>query len=282
VGGFVLGVLTEGMALPVVASLLANMAGDAAIGALSELTTEAVDGQRINERQVMEAAGLNALASMTEYGLGAVYRKTVGISKKSEYIIHLSDERNISLIGASRMARVRNGSHVRSANFMFDDTYKNGGSRLNIVTHGRLNPVSGVAEVRTVSPGRSYSGNAFARYLRDEMEIDFDQYDYVRILMCNSATGGVNSFAAQFAEEIGIRVKAFSGRVTIKNPMQDIADMMIHPTPARRLSEPQANTELLNRKNQGRYLIEVLKHGERNTTYTPAYFNDMGMPVDSF
>jgi RHS repeat-associated protein len=70
VGGFVLGVLTEGMALPVVASLLANMAGDAAIGALSELTTEAVDGQQINGRQVGMAALVNAGFSLAGFGLG--------------------------------------------------------------------------------------------------------------------------------------------------------------------------------------------------------------------
>jgi RHS repeat-associated protein len=70
VGGFVLGVLTEGMALPVVASLLANMAGDAAIGALSELATEAVDGQQINGRQVGMAALINAGFSLAGFGLG--------------------------------------------------------------------------------------------------------------------------------------------------------------------------------------------------------------------
>jgi RHS repeat-associated protein len=70
VGGFVLGVLTEGMALPVVASLLANMAGDAAIGALSELATEAVDGQQINGRQVGMAALVNAGFSLAGFGLG--------------------------------------------------------------------------------------------------------------------------------------------------------------------------------------------------------------------
>jgi RHS repeat-associated protein len=70
VGGFVLGVLTEGMALPVVASLLANMAGDAAIGALSELTTEAVDGQQINGGKVGRAALVNAGFSLAGFGLG--------------------------------------------------------------------------------------------------------------------------------------------------------------------------------------------------------------------
>jgi RHS repeat-associated protein len=70
VGGFVLGVLTEGMALPVVASLLANMAGDAAIGALSELATEAVDGQQINGGKVGMAALVNAGFSLAGFGLG--------------------------------------------------------------------------------------------------------------------------------------------------------------------------------------------------------------------
>jgi RHS repeat-associated protein len=76
VGGFVLGVLTEGMALPVVASLLANMAGDAAIGALSELTTEAINGQRINGSQVRMAALVNAGFSLAGSALGKLLKLT--------------------------------------------------------------------------------------------------------------------------------------------------------------------------------------------------------------
>jgi hypothetical protein len=70
VGGVVvLGVLTDGVALPFVALLLASMACDAAINALSELTAEAVDGQPINGGQVGMVAGLSAVASLAGFGL---------------------------------------------------------------------------------------------------------------------------------------------------------------------------------------------------------------------
>jgi RHS repeat-associated protein len=90
VGGFVLGVLTEGMALPVVASLLANMAGDAAIGALSELATEAVDGQQINGRQVGMAALVNAGFSLAGFSVGRArglyFRAREGMKSVGDFV----------------------------------------------------------------------------------------------------------------------------------------------------------------------------------------------------
>jgi RHS repeat-associated protein len=81
VGGFVLGVLTEGMALPVVVSLLANVAGDAAIGALSELATEAVDGQGINGGMVGMAVGIGAITSLVGFGVGRGMRNAYAATK---------------------------------------------------------------------------------------------------------------------------------------------------------------------------------------------------------
>lgn len=281
VAGIAISILTDGAAIPVAASLMITVASEATLGAGTELVAEAVNGQRIHWGQVGIAAGLGAATAMAGRALGAVYRGAGREMRAAEEIITLADEKNLNIINASRVMRLRNGSRIRSANFMFDDTYHNS-ARLNIVLHGRLNPNSGIAEVRAVSPGRSFSGRALASHMRDEMEIDFSDYEYVRILMCYSSSGGTNSFAAQFAEEIGIRVKAFSGRVSIKNPMQDIADRMIFQNDRAIISESHANTELLALKNRPRNVIKVLKHGEDNTSYTPAYFNERGEPVEIF
>lgn len=82
VAGFVLSVITDGAALPVIASLLATMAGEAAIGAGTELLAEAVDGQRINWKQVGIAAGIGATATLAGYGLGQV-RRFAGRGKRA-------------------------------------------------------------------------------------------------------------------------------------------------------------------------------------------------------
>jgi RHS repeat-associated protein len=111
VGGFVLGVLTEGMALPIVASLLANMAGDAAIGALSELTTEAVDGQQINGRQVGMAALVNAGFSLAGFGLGRL-SKLKGTRSRPFGGLMMEEAGDA---GTSSTSRSRSGSMSRTS-----------------------------------------------------------------------------------------------------------------------------------------------------------------------
>lgn len=68
--GIALSVVTEGAAMPAVLSLMAMVAGNAAIGAGAELVTETVDGQRIHWGQVGIAAGLSAAVTLAGYGLG--------------------------------------------------------------------------------------------------------------------------------------------------------------------------------------------------------------------
>jgi RHS repeat-associated protein len=69
VAGIALSILTEGAALPVALMLIA---GDAAVGAGTELVTEAIDGQRIRWGQVGLAAGMSVVASLVGFGLGRV------------------------------------------------------------------------------------------------------------------------------------------------------------------------------------------------------------------
>lgn len=70
VAGFALSVLTEGAAMPVVLTLMATVAGDAAIGAGTELATEAINGQHVNWNEVGWAAGYSAVASLAGFSLG--------------------------------------------------------------------------------------------------------------------------------------------------------------------------------------------------------------------
>lgn len=53
---------------------MATVVGDAALGAGAELVAQAVDGQRIDWRQVGIAAGISAAATLTGFGLGRLRR----------------------------------------------------------------------------------------------------------------------------------------------------------------------------------------------------------------
>lgn len=74
VAGIALSILTEGAAMPVVLTLMATVAGDSAIGAGTELVTQAVDRKSINWGQLGIAAGLSAATSLAGYGVGMASR----------------------------------------------------------------------------------------------------------------------------------------------------------------------------------------------------------------
>jgi hypothetical protein len=75
VAGIGFSMLTEGLALGPITSLLANMAGDALIGAGSELAANGIDGQRVNGSQVGIAAGAGALMGLLFNGAGVIGSK---------------------------------------------------------------------------------------------------------------------------------------------------------------------------------------------------------------
>lgn len=82
VAGIALSIVTEGAATPAVVTLMATMAHGAAIGAVSELTTEALDGQRINWASVGISAGIGA-AALAGLGVGKGVSKAFGVIKGS-------------------------------------------------------------------------------------------------------------------------------------------------------------------------------------------------------
>jgi RHS repeat-associated protein len=79
--GVALGIVTEGAALPAMVTLMATVAGDAAIGVGVELVTQDIDGQRINWNQVGITAGLNAAISLAGFSLGSI-SKLKGANKR--------------------------------------------------------------------------------------------------------------------------------------------------------------------------------------------------------
>ncbi|WP_139206408.1 hypothetical protein [Pseudomonas cannabina] len=51
-----------------------------------------------------------------------------------------------------------------------------------------------------------------------QQDVKFDSYESVHLFMCNSATDGPESFAAEFSKLTGLPVKAYRGKVIGNGP----------------------------------------------------------------
>ena len=96
--------------------------------------------------------------------------------------------------------------------YTFVDINKKGTEqRLNILVHGSFNPETGVARVvydGQLNTPAELLQTLHAKGIRPEL------FDNIRLLSCNSATGGDASFAAQFQRLIRRPVKGYTGTLT--------------------------------------------------------------------
>lgn len=96
--------------------------------------------------------------------------------------------------------------------YTFTDENKKGTeTRLNILVHGSFNPETGVAKV--VYDGQLHNPAELLQTLHAK-GVRPELFDNIRLLSCNSATGGDASFAAQFQRLIRRPVKGYSGTLT--------------------------------------------------------------------
>jgi RHS repeat-associated protein len=221
VAGIALSVLTEGAAMPVVLTLMATVAGDAAIGAGAELATEAIDGHRINWGQVGIAAGVSAAASLIRFGVGSLSKQlsTRNPLASNGKIVWGINERNIRVIGDSNVQAP--GGTGLDVNYLFEDNYR-GKLRLNIFAHGAFYKKLNYVKVK-VEDGSYLSGDNFAKYLTEEHGIIFSRYDYARLVICKSGRGGIKSFAAKFSRESLLPTKGFNEDVVTNDILGGIA-----------------------------------------------------------
>lgn len=70
IAGMALGMATGGAAMPAVLTLMASVAGGCAIGTVSELASQAIDGRPLDWSQVSISAGEGALAELLGFGIG--------------------------------------------------------------------------------------------------------------------------------------------------------------------------------------------------------------------
>lgn len=96
--------------------------------------------------------------------------------------------------------------------YTFTDKNKKGTeTRLNILVHGSFNPETGVA--RVVFDGQLHTPAELLQTLHAK-GVRPELFDNIRLLTCNSATGGDASFAAQFQKLIRRPVKGYTGTLT--------------------------------------------------------------------
>lgn len=107
VAGIALSILTDGAAIPATVSLMATVAGEAAIGAGAELVAQAVDGKRICWGQVGIAAGLSAAAVLGGYGLGRLARLKGALNRPFSALMMEGEEAEGSLSSLSRSSSRR-------------------------------------------------------------------------------------------------------------------------------------------------------------------------------
>lgn len=96
--------------------------------------------------------------------------------------------------------------------YTFTDFNKKGTQeRLNILVHGSVDPETGIAKV---SYNEKLHTPAELLQTLHDADIHPETFDNVRLLSCDSASGGDASFAAQFQKLIGRPVKGYSGTLT--------------------------------------------------------------------
>lgn len=133
--GIALSILTEGAAMPAVLTLMATMAGDAAIGAGAELLTDAVEGKAVNWGQVAVSAGLGAAITLAGAGVGALGVLGREFGQLTGRLRRVNGHIGLPMSGEFRNARFlgRNsfGGQI-SWNISFEDSVPLG-RRLNII-----------------------------------------------------------------------------------------------------------------------------------------------------
>lgn len=230
--GIALSILTEGAAMPVALTLMATVAGDATIGAGTELINQVVDRQRINWGQVGIAAGLSAAASLAGFGLA---RLTKQISQAKPLLCGRGP-----MLAADASGHLRPLDGVNPHNFRFLGQspgyewggfhnwldysfydYINGELRLNVATHGSSGRVSRLMLADAGDNGFTVV-QAMTWFRNNNYPLESGMIKRIRFLMCGGAKNGYGSFVAKFAEASGITTTGWAGFLGIDGPLDDL------------------------------------------------------------
>jgi len=94
--------------------------------------------------------------------------------------------------------------------YSFEETLNRDSHRLTIDAHARSSPEHGY---HGVASGNKTLTPDHLDHLLQKSGVTYHNYDKVRLMICNSATGGPNSFAAEFSALTGKPVQGFRSKV---------------------------------------------------------------------
>lgn len=120
---------------------------------------------------------------------------------------------------------------INNLAFTFVDMNR-GEERLTIVVHGVLGE-DGTA--KALVDGELLSADDFAQVLFDH-NVPTENYKRIRLLMCNSGTGGEQSFAAQLQTSLGAPLKAYAAKTVGSFNLDELADFLDPYRPTRPIS----------------------------------------------
>ncbi|KPY85904.1 Uncharacterized protein ALO44_03088 [Pseudomonas syringae pv. tagetis] len=93
------------------------------------------------------------------------------------------------------------------------------GGKLELVVNGHGYNPSKYGGPRVLM-GQSPTSPTMLDFTLRRQGLEFERYEYARLVICHSATGGSNSFAAEFSKLSGLSVKAYRGGVAGHGPTE--------------------------------------------------------------
>ncbi|MFW0765822.1 RHS repeat-associated core domain-containing protein [Trabulsiella odontotermitis] len=135
-------------------------------------------------------------------------RKIKGLSQKIARTIAEPGQRITPRGGVA----INTGSLTGEYNFIqyFEDTYKNG-RRLNIDAHGRFDKSYGSGLIKR---GDIHIDPLDLVRLLENNGVNIEEYQAIRLVVCHSGDGGVDSFAAELSRLTNKTVKGYKGIVS--------------------------------------------------------------------
>ena len=196
-GGF--GAAASGLSLGVKAGLAL---GEAVFSGLVDFGLNVAAGMPVKE--AAQYAGIGVLIGLVTFGATSGFRQMA--RPKGQYI--------------KMGGRMKDLQSNFPGMITFIDDYK-AGIRLNIMVHGKLQP-NGTALPKI---NKSYfSAEKLADSLRNSY--DLGTIDAIRTIMCNSATGGDASYAAQLNRILNKPVKGYVGIITVLEEHTDMFEKL--------------------------------------------------------
>ncbi|WNN46316.1 RHS repeat-associated core domain-containing protein [Winslowiella toletana] len=171
-------------------------------------------------------------------------------------------------------------------NYLFEDIHRGRlKPRLTVVAHGHFE--RGTARILLDNVADMvYDGTDFANQLRAS-GYDFNHYSSIRAVMCHSAEGGWNSFAAQIAYVSGLPVTGYLGEVSVETEgiddiMQNVyldtfqrtGDVVASLQAADRETVAELNVFRTNFTTQGTGAFHILKNDPLYNYNPVTYFPD--------